>query len=67
MCTDSAAYGTLPSSAALAQAVDTLNSTMHTELDAAESKLDQVGRSLDAVVRSIQNTESNSVHSLSVR
>lgn len=67
VCTDSSAYGTLPGSAVLSQAVDTLNTTMHTELDAAESKLDQVARSLDAVVQSIQNTESNSVRSLSIQ
>jgi hypothetical protein len=67
VCSDPSAYGTLPSSAAVSQAVDTLNSTMHQEFDAAESKLDQVARALDAVVRSVQNTEDNSVASFTAR
>jgi hypothetical protein len=67
VCTDPSVYGELPSSAAVSQAVDELNSTMHDELDAAETKLDQVARALDAVVQSIQNTEDNSVRSLSRR
>jgi hypothetical protein len=64
---DASAYGTLPSSAAVSQAVDALNSAMHKEFAAAESKLDQVSRSLDAVVQSVQNTEDNSVRSLTAR
>jgi hypothetical protein len=67
VCTDSAAYGTLPSSAAVSAAVDALNSTMHQEFDSAETKLDQVARALDAVVQSVQNTEENSVHSMTVQ
>jgi hypothetical protein len=62
---DSAAYGTLPSSAAVSQAVDALNSSMRTEFDAAEAKLDQVARALDAVVQSVENHEENSVRRMS--
>lgn len=54
---DASAYGTLPSSAAVARAVDTLSTTMRTEFEAAEAKLDQVARALDAVVQSLQNHE----------
>ena len=67
VCTDSSVYGQLPSSAAVAQAVDALNSAMHTQFDAAEAKLDQVARALDAVVQSVQNTEDNGVRSLTAR
>jgi hypothetical protein len=52
-----AAYGTLPSSAALAAAVDALNSTLETEFTAAESRLDGVARSLDAVSRTVGDTD----------
>jgi hypothetical protein len=65
--TDPAAYGTLPSSAAVSQAVDTLNSAMHKEFEAAENKLDQVARALDAVVQSVRNTEDNNVNSMTAR
>jgi hypothetical protein len=65
--TDPAAYGTLPSSAAVSQAVDTLNSAMRKEFDAAETKLDQVARALDAVVQSVRNTEDNNVNSMTAR
>lgn len=65
--TDSAAYGTLPSSGAVSQAVDALNSAMHKEFDAAEAKLDQVARALDAVVRSVQAMEDNNAHSMTAR
>ena len=64
VCTDSAVYGTLPSSAAVSQAVDTLNSALHKEFDAAETKLDQVARALDAIVTSVQSTEDSSVQSM---
>jgi len=67
VCTDSAVYGTLPSSAAVSAAVDELNSTMHQEFDAAATKLEQVARALDAVVQSVQNTEENNVKSLTAR
>lgn len=67
VCTDSAAYGDLPSSTAVSSAVDTLNSAMHDQFDAAESKLDQVARALDAVVQSVQNAEDNSTQALSAR
>lgn len=62
--TDSSAYGTLPSSMAVSQAVDALNSVLHNEFAAAEAKLDQVARALDAVVTSVQNTEASNVHSM---
>ena len=65
--TSAAAYGALPSSAALAQAVDALNSAMRTEFAAAESRLEQVARALDAVVVSVQNAEDNAVTSMTVR
>ncbi|MFL6143402.1 MAG: hypothetical protein ACJ72N_16250 [Labedaea sp.] len=61
---NAAAYGELTSSAAVARAVDALNSAMHKEFTAAENTLDQVARSLDAVVRSVQNTEDNNVRSM---
>jgi hypothetical protein len=59
VCTASTVYGTLPSSAAVSTAVDGLNDLMHDELDAAETKLDQVARALDAVVQSVRNNEDN--------
>lgn len=62
--TDSSAYGTLPSAAAVAQAVDALNSLLRNEFAAAEGKLDQVARALDAVVTSVQNTEASNVVSM---
>ncbi|HEU5474043.1 MAG TPA: hypothetical protein VFV67_25645 [Actinophytocola sp.] len=67
ICTAPTVYGTLPSSAALAQAVDALNSALHAEFEAAETRLDQVARALDAVVASIDNTERSNVEALSVR
>jgi hypothetical protein len=67
VCIDPSVYGTLPSSAAVSQAVDALNTAMHTQFNAAETKLDQVARALDAVVRSVQNTEDNSVASMTAR
>lgn len=54
---DASAYGSLPSSGAVASAVDALNSFMHREFEAAETRLDQIARSLDAVVQSVQNVE----------
>jgi hypothetical protein len=67
VCTDSSVYGNLPSSAAVSSAVDALNTAMHTQFDAAESKLDQVARALDAVVRSVQNQEDNSARRMTAR
>lgn len=61
---DAAAYGTLPSSSAVAGAVDALDQAMHKEFSAAETKLDQVARSLDAVVTSVRNLEDNNVQSM---
>jgi methyl-accepting chemotaxis protein len=65
--TDSSAYGQLPSSAALSSAVDELNSELHDQFDAAETKLEQVARALDAVVQSVQNQEGNSVQRMTAR
>jgi hypothetical protein len=56
-CTASTVYGALPSSAGLASAVDALNDLMHDEFDAAENRLSGVAGALDAVARSVQNTE----------
>jgi hypothetical protein len=67
VCTDPSVYGTLPSSAAVSQAVDALNTAMHTQFNAAESKLDQVAHALDAVVQSVQNSEENSARSMTAR
>ena len=67
VCADSAAYGQLPSSAAVSSAVDALNTAMHTQFDAAESKLDQVAHALDAVVQSVPNQEDNSVQRMTAR
>ena len=67
VCTDSSVYGTLPSSAAVSQAVDELNTAMHQQLDVAETKLEQVARALDAVAQSVRNTEDNNVRSMTVR
>lgn len=67
VCTDSSAFGQLPSSAAVSSAVDALNSALHTQFDAAETKLDQVARALDAVVQSVQNQEDNSVQRMTAR
>jgi hypothetical protein len=64
VCTDPSVYGTLPSSAAVSQAVDALNTAMHTQFNAAETKLEQVARALDAVVQSVQNAEDNSARSM---
>ena len=67
VCTDPSAYGNLASSAAVSSAVDALNTAMHTQFDAAEQKLDQVARALDAVVQSVQNQEDNSVQRMTAR
>jgi methyl-accepting chemotaxis protein len=64
---DPSAYGQLPSSGAVSQAVDQLNSEMDKELDAAVTKLNQVAAALDAVVTSVQNSEDNSVQRLTAR
>lgn len=61
------AYGKLPSSAAVARAVDVFNSAMQKEFTAAESRLEQVAKALDAVVQSVQNTEDNNVNSMTPR
>ena len=49
VCTASTVYGTLPSSAGIASAVDALNDLMHDELNAAENRLSGVASALDAI------------------
>ncbi|OLF13255.1 hypothetical protein [Actinophytocola xanthii] len=52
-----AAYGALPSSAALSGAVETLNTMLNEEFSAAESRLSGVARALDAVVTTVSDTD----------
>lgn len=61
-CTAPTVYGTLPSSAGLAAAVDALNDVMHDEFGAAENRLDGVASALDAVVQTVRNTEDAGEH-----
>jgi len=49
---DSAAFGSLPSSAGLASAVSELSGELNKEFTAAETKLDKVASALDAVATS---------------
>jgi hypothetical protein len=62
-----AAYGTLPSSAGLAAAVDALNSMLNTEFTAAENRLDGVARSLDAVSRTVGDTDQTHADAMTQR
>ena len=55
--TSSTTFGKLPSSSALASAVDAINDLMHDEFDAAENRLNGVAGALDAVLQSVQNNE----------
>ncbi|MPZ79930.1 MAG: hypothetical protein GEV28_05820 [Actinophytocola sp.] len=57
VCSVPAAYGELPSSAAVSTAVDDLNSLLNTEFGAAEGRLDGVARALDAVSRTVDDTD----------
>lgn len=57
VCSVPTAYGELPSSAAVSTAVDDLNSLLSTEFGAAESRLDGVARALDAVSRTVGDTD----------
>ncbi len=57
VCSVPAAYGELPSSAAVSSAVDALNGLLNEEFAAAETKLDGVARALDAVVRTVSDTD----------
>jgi hypothetical protein len=57
VCTNPASYGRLPSSAALSSAVDALNTMLGKEFTAAESRLDGVAHSLDAVTRTVDDTD----------
>lgn len=63
---DAAAYGTLPSSGAVSSAVDQVNNLMSGQFDKAEQLLDQIARSLDAVVQSVQNVETNNANRMAV-
>lgn len=63
---DASAYGQLPSSGELSGAVDQVNQLMSTEFDKAEQLLEQIARSLDAVVQSVQNVEANNVKTMTV-
>ncbi|MFL6122439.1 hypothetical protein [Actinophytocola sp.] len=55
--TSASTFGTLPSSAGLATALDALNDVMHDEFFAAEDRLGGVAGSLDAVLQTVQNNE----------
>jgi len=57
VCSVPAAYGELPSSAAVSSAVDALNGLLNEEFAAAETKLDGVARALDAVVQTVSDTD----------
>lgn len=57
VCSVPAAFGELPSSAAVSSAVDALNSVLNEEFAAAETKLDGVARALDAVVQTVSDTD----------
>jgi hypothetical protein len=65
--TNASAYGTLPSSGAVAQAVNDLNTAMGKEFEAAATKIENVARALDAVVQSLRNHEANAVRSMTPR
>ncbi|OLR90902.1 hypothetical protein [Actinokineospora bangkokensis] len=61
---DAAAFGQLPSSGALAEAVRALATAAGTELDRAGALLDQVNHALDAIGTSVANTEQAATQSL---
>lgn len=61
---DAGVFGTLPSSGALAEAVRGFARMASTELDRAGALLSGVDRSLDAVGRSLADTEQSNVESL---
>jgi hypothetical protein len=61
---NSAAFGSLPSSAGVASAVSGLCAELNKEFTAAETKLGQVASALDAVSTSIQEMDQNNAASL---
>lgn len=63
---DSAAYGSLPSSAGLASAVTALTGELNKEFSAAETKLGQVASALDGVATSVQEMDQNNATALTV-
>ncbi|MBP2475765.1 hypothetical protein JOF53_004637 [Crossiella equi] len=54
---NAAAFGKLADSAAMAQAVGVLDAAMNDEFNAAETLLGKVDRALDAVQRTVEDTE----------
>lgn len=62
----SGAYGKLPSSEGVASAVSALSTAMNKEFSAAETKLDGVARSLDAVAQSVQNMDEDHAAAMTV-
>lgn len=63
---DPAAYGTLPSSGAVSGAVDEVNKLMLGQFEKAEQLLEGIARALDAVVQSVQATETQNKNSMTV-
>ncbi|MCE7005306.1 hypothetical protein LWC34_21100 [Kibdelosporangium philippinense] len=63
---DPGAYGELPSSGAVSSAVDVVNKLMQSEFEKAESLLDGIARSLDAVIQSVQNVEQHTAKTYQV-
>ncbi|WP_018686670.1 hypothetical protein [Actinokineospora enzanensis] len=57
-------FGTLPSSAALAEAVRKLAQTASTEVDKAGTLLGTIDRALDAIGQSVTNNEQASAQSM---
>ncbi|HEY0451582.1 hypothetical protein [Actinophytocola sp.] len=64
ICSVPTAYGELPSSAAISSAVDAVNGMLNTEFSAAESRLDGVARALDAVSRTVGDTDHAHAHAM---
>jgi hypothetical protein len=63
---DAGALGELPSSGAVATAINNLSTAMSQEFEAAFSRLEQVARALDAVSTSAHNAEEENVRTMSV-
>ncbi|HVK20276.1 MAG TPA: hypothetical protein VM677_02840 [Actinokineospora sp.] len=61
---DAGAFGELPSSAALADAVRALATTSSDELDKAGALLSGVDRALDSIGQSVDDTEQSATRSL---
>lgn len=62
---DAGALGELPSSGAVATAINNLSTAMSQEFEAAYTRLDQVARALDAVSQSAHNAEDENVRTMS--